>query len=97
VILWYALLVLFGFLSMLIDLDYMRPQIIFRQLWNLLILATGLYLLIRMRIKARQGALEGLQQEYERLSVQREESRYRDLEGRLKGMEDRLRALEGKK
>jgi hypothetical protein len=96
VILWYGLLLLFAFLSLVIDMDSYLPQQIFRHIWNLLIFATGVYFLFRMRMKAKAGEYEKMQKEYQQLTQQVEKSRIISLLERIAILEKRVDALEGK-
>lgn len=93
----YGLLALFAFLSLLIDLDYLRPHYAFRQVWNLALLSFGVALLYRMRVRMRSGAFEKLQKEYNELKEKSEEQKFVNLRCAIEQLEKRIAALEGKR
>lgn len=96
-LLGYGLLVLFAFLSLLIDLGYIQPQYAFRQIWNLILLSFGVALFYRMRIRMRAGAFEKLQKEYNELSAKAEEQKFVSLRCAIEQLEKRVAALEEKR
>ena len=93
-VLWYGLLVLFAFLSFLIDLNYL-PQQILRPVWDIMLLATGVFLLVRMKTKAKEGLMEKMQKEYQELSSDIEKKHFSDIMEHIRKLEDRITSLEG--
>ncbi len=92
----YGLLILFAFLSLLIDLDYLQHEW-FRHLWNFILLGVGILLLIRMRTRMHEGAFEKLQRECENLSIKAEEQKFTKLRDAIEQLEQRISILEGKR
>jgi len=92
---WIVLLVIFSFLSLLIDMQYLPPTI-FRHIWNVLMLALGLYLFARISMKMMQGSFECLQKEYEDLNTQIEEKQHGTLVQQIDELKDRIARLEAK-
>ncbi|MFH0921297.1 MAG: hypothetical protein V1913_13170 [Fibrobacterota bacterium] len=86
---------MFGFLSFAID-SGMLPYIIFRHLWNVLILGLGIFMLLRIKGKENQGLLEHLEIQINDLFSRIEKKRTDTIWNKLDEMERRLRRLEGK-
>ncbi len=98
-ILWYLVLVLFAFMSYLIDINYggILPSDVLRHIWNLLLFGLGVYLFVRMRSKAKAGVWEKMQHEYKNLSDDIEKKRFDKLEEKIAKLEKRIEKLEESK
>jgi hypothetical protein len=92
---WCIILIVFAFLSYAIDSGRLS-YLIFRHLWNILLLGLGILLVIRVKNKENLGFLEHLEFQindlYDRIEKKRVETIYKKLDevdARLKNIEER--------
>lgn len=94
--LYYAAVVIFAFLLLITDFNYL-PHEIMKHVWNVLLFGFSIYLVIRMRRKIKMGSFEKLQKEYLELKKQMEEKQFASINSRILELEKRISLLEGKR
>jgi hypothetical protein len=65
-----------------------------RTLWDVLFCAISIFLLVRMRMKMKEGTFERLQREYKELLAQYEAERDRSIQTQINELRTRIEAME---